>query len=73
MDNKKEVKTANEHIQLFDKHIKEGDEEKAREYIIKAMEANSKIFEDGKQEILKIMESAGLSTEELLNELENIK
>lgn len=73
MDNKKEIKTINEYIELFDKHIEKGDEEKAREYIVKAMEANNKIFEDGKKEILSTMEKAGLSTEELLNELENIK
>ena len=74
MNNEKELKSANEYIALWEKYYFEiGDKEKGKEYLNKAMELQDESWEINKKEIVKIMQKAGLPTEDLIKELENIK
>lgn len=73
MNNEKEFKTVNDYLDLWEKYHKEGDKEKAKEYLNKARALNNKIWEDSKKEIIRVMQEAGLPTEDLIKELNEIK
>lgn len=73
MNNEKELKTINDYLDLWEKYHKEGDKKKAKEYLNKARELNDEIWEDNKKEIIRVMRNTGLSTEEIIKELNNIE
>ena len=73
MRNEKELKTISEHLNLSEKYLRDGDKKKARQHLKKANQINQEVFEDNKNEIIRITQEAGLSVENLLSDLERIK
>lgn len=73
MNIEKEFNIINEHLNLSEKYLKDGNKKKAREHLKKANQINQEVFEDNKNEIIRITQEAGLPVEDLLSDLEKIK
>ena len=73
MSNEKGLKPISEHLNLSEKHLRDGDKKKAREHLQKANQINQEVFEDNKNEIIRITQEAGLPVDDLLSDLEKIK
>lgn len=68
MNNKKECKTINDYLNLWEKYHKEGNKQKARECLEKISHLQDERWKYEKSEMIKLCEKVGITFDDLQKE-----